>query len=129
MGGGLQSFQNVLQYLMDQICDAHRVKLLFNLLLFSQDGGPSALHHFPLVQYQNSSHLFWVVGTLLQGSPLPYRLAAGSDHTGFLAQLERRVFLLWEEFPLFSVYMWMVGGLLSSRGGEEASPSSSVSRR
>lgn len=72
------------------------------------------MQDFPLVQYQNSFHLFWIVTTLLQSCQEPYRLAVGSDHTGFLAHLERRVFLLSEEFPLFSIYMWMIGGLLTS---------------
>lgn len=74
------------------------------------------MQEFPLVQYQNSFHLFWTVETLLQSCQVPYRVALGSDHTGFLAHLERRVFLLSEEFPLFSLYMWRIGGLLTSRG-------------
>lgn len=82
----------------------------------SQDAGGSAIHKFPLAQYHNSFHLFWIVKTLLQNSKVAYRVAVGSDTTGFLAHLERRVFLLSEEFPLFSMYMWMIGGLLTSTG-------------
>lgn len=85
----------------------------FSLL---QDTEGSAIHRFPLAQYHNSFHLFWIVKTLLQNSKVPYRVAAGSDTTGFLAHLEGRVFLLSEEFPLFSMYMWMIGGLLTSTG-------------
>lgn len=90
------------------------------------------LQDFPLLQYQNSFHLFWAVKTLLQSSQLPSRPALGSGGTGFLAQLERRVFLLSEEFPLFSMHMWMVGGLLSSTPSSQhtpaAPPSSSQQR-
>ncbi|XP_056873054.1 meiosis-specific protein MEI4 isoform X4 [Takifugu flavidus] len=82
----------------------------------SQDAEGSAIHKFPLAQYHNSFHLFWIVKTLLQNCKVPYRAAAGSDATGFLVHLERRVFLLSEEFPLFSMYMWMIGGLLTSTG-------------
>lgn len=58
--------------------------------------------------------------TLLQRSKVPYRLATGWDGTGFLAHLERRVFVLSEEFPLLSMSMWMVGGLLTSTGATSA---------
>lgn len=79
-----------------------------------QAGKSSALQDFPLLQYQNSFHLFRCVETLLQSSQVPYRVEVGSDPTGFLAHLQQRVFLLSEEFPLFSMNMWMVGGLLTS---------------
>lgn len=85
-----------------------------NLFPVFQDGESSALQEFPLLQYHNSFHLFWIVKTLLQSSQEPSRLAVGWAHTGFLAHMERRVFLLSEEFPLFSMHMWLIGGLLSS---------------
>lgn len=65
------------------------------------------------MQHQNSFHLFRVVEALLRGSQLADRLE-GPDDTGFLAHLERRVFLLSEEFPLFSMCLWVIGGLLTS---------------
>lgn len=85
-----------------------------SLFAVFQAGKSSALQDFPLLQYHNSFHLFRCVETLLQSSRLPYRVEVGSDPTGFLAHLQQRVFLLSEEFPLFSVNMWMVGGLLAS---------------
>lgn len=95
---------------------------MFRLFPVFQDGESSAIQEFPLVQYQNSFHLFWIVETLLQSSQVPYRLAVDSDDTGFLAHLERRVFLLSEEFPLFSMYMWMIGGLLAPTGSSQQTP-------
>ncbi|TWW68478.1 Meiosis-specific protein MEI4 [Takifugu flavidus] len=91
-------------------------KWSLELLPLVKDAEGSAIHKFPLAQYHNSFHLFWIVKTLLQNCKVPYRAAAGSDATGFLVHLERRVFLLSEEFPLFSMYMWMIGGLLTSTG-------------
>ncbi|XP_034384022.1 meiosis-specific protein MEI4 [Cyclopterus lumpus] len=76
-----------------------------------QDG--AALDQFPVVQYQNSCSLFWIVEQLLQNSKVPCRLEAGSDQTGFLGHLEH-VFLLSEEFPVFFICMWRLGCLLTS---------------
>ncbi|CAF89928.1 unnamed protein product [Tetraodon nigroviridis] len=78
-----------------------------------RSGESCSVQEFPLVQLQNSFHLFRVVEALLRGSQLADRLE-GPDDTGFLAHLERRVFLLSEEFPLFSMCLWVIGGLLTS---------------
>ncbi|XP_076613017.1 meiosis-specific protein MEI4 [Chaetodon auriga] len=74
----------------------------------------SGLEEFPVDQYQNSCHLFWVLEELLQKSKVPCRVEVGSEQTGFLSHLEQRVFLLSDEFPLFSIAMWRIGGLLTS---------------
>ncbi|XP_071323802.1 meiosis-specific protein MEI4 isoform X2 [Trachinotus anak] len=74
----------------------------------------SGLDKFPVDQYRNSCHLFWIVEELLQKSKVPCRVEVGSKQTGFLSHLERRVFLLSDEFPLFSICMWRIGGLLTS---------------
>ncbi|XP_041661616.1 meiosis-specific protein MEI4 isoform X2 [Cheilinus undulatus] len=79
-----------------------------------QDQGSSGLDGFPVDQYQNSCFLFWVVEQLLQRSKVPCRVGVGSDQSGFFSHLEQRVFLLSSEFPLFSLYMWRIGGLLTS---------------
>lgn len=80
-------------------------------MLFQQGSG---LHSFPLDQYDNSCHLFWVLEQLLQDGEAPCRVAPGPDHTGFLTHLEQHVLLLSEEFPLFSIYVWRTGALLTS---------------
>ncbi|KAM6991751.1 meiosis-specific protein MEI4 [Tautogolabrus adspersus] len=72
------------------------------------------LDRFPVNQYQNSCFLFGVVEKLLQRSKVPCRVEVGSDQSGFLSHLEQRVFLLSNEFPLFCIYMWRIGGLLTS---------------
>ncbi|XP_030260434.1 meiosis-specific protein MEI4 isoform X2 [Sparus aurata] len=74
----------------------------------------SGLDKFPVDQYQNSCHLFWILETLLEKSKVPCRVEVGSEETGFLSHLEQRVFQLSNEFPLFSIYMWRIGGLLTS---------------
>ncbi|XP_047428999.1 meiosis-specific protein MEI4 [Mugil cephalus] len=79
---------------------------------------PSGLDQFPVDRYQNSFHLFWVLEELLQ-KPKETTVAVAScrAEVDFLGFLEQRVFALSEEFPLFSVCMWRIGGLLRRRGG------------
>ncbi|XP_070705947.1 meiosis-specific protein MEI4 [Pempheris klunzingeri] len=74
----------------------------------------SGLDKFPVDQYQNSCRLFGILEELLQKSKVPCRVEAGSEQAGFLGHLEQRVFFLSNEFPLFSIYMWRIGGLLAS---------------
>lgn len=74
----------------------------------------SVLDAFPVDQYQNSSYLFWILEELLQKSKVPCRVEVGSEQMGFLSHLEQRVFLLSDEFPLFSICMWRIGSLLTS---------------
>ncbi|XP_059212994.1 meiosis-specific protein MEI4 isoform X2 [Centropristis striata] len=75
----------------------------------------SGLDSFPLDQYQNSCYLFWIVEDLLQRSQVPCRVEAGSEQSGFLLHLEQRILLLSDEFPLFFIYMWRIGGLITSK--------------
>uniref|UniRef100_A0A3P8TVJ7 Meiosis-specific, MEI4 homolog (S. cerevisiae) n=1 Tax=Amphiprion percula TaxID=161767 RepID=A0A3P8TVJ7_AMPPE len=72
-------------------------------------------HCFPVDQYQNSCHLFWILEALLQKSKVACRVEVGSEQMVFLSHLEQRVFLLSDEFPLFSICMWRIGGLLCFR--------------
>ncbi|XP_028252673.1 meiosis-specific protein MEI4 isoform X2 [Parambassis ranga] len=74
----------------------------------------SGIGSFPLDEYQNSCHLFWILEELLQKSQVPCRVEVGAEQTGFLSRLEQRVFVLSDEFPLFSISMWRIGGLLRS---------------
>uniref|UniRef100_A0A3B4ZEX7 Uncharacterized protein n=1 Tax=Stegastes partitus TaxID=144197 RepID=A0A3B4ZEX7_9TELE len=78
----------------------------------AQDG--SGLNKFPVDQYQNSCHLFSILEALLQKSKVSCRLEVGSEQMAFLSHLEQRAFLLSDEFPLFSIRMWRIGGLLKS---------------
>nr|XP_020475113.1 meiosis-specific protein MEI4 isoform X3 [Monopterus albus] len=99
-------------------CVEESLKELTGMLLHSNQssGGQedSRLDGFPLDQYQNSCHLFWVLEELLQKSKVPCRVEVGSEQMGFLRHVEQRLFLLSDEFPLFSIYMWRIGGLLTS---------------
>ncbi|XP_062266976.1 meiosis-specific protein MEI4 isoform X2 [Platichthys flesus] len=76
----------------------------------------SRLDQFPVDRYHNSCHLFWILEQLLQNSRVPCRVELGSEQTGFLRHLEQHLFLLSDEFPLFSIYMWRIGSLLTSSG-------------
>ncbi|XP_032440856.1 meiosis-specific protein MEI4 [Xiphophorus hellerii] len=79
----------------------------------SQVQESSALRTFPLDRYQNSCHLLWVLERLLPGlDSTQRRPELEVAQTAFLHRLELRVFLLWDEFPLFSVLMWRIGKLL-----------------
>uniref|UniRef100_A0A3B4YZ80 Meiosis-specific, MEI4 homolog (S. cerevisiae) n=1 Tax=Seriola lalandi dorsalis TaxID=1841481 RepID=A0A3B4YZ80_SERLL len=89
----------------------HRDGMFACLTLQGQED--SGLDTFPVDQYQNSCYLFWIVEELLQKSKVPCRVEVESEQTGFLSHLEQRVFLLSDEFPLFSIYMWRIGGLLT----------------
>lgn len=90
---------------------------------------------FPMVQFQNSCQLMWILEQLLHSNaPIregdssngairtedrlkqPIRVDSSSDQSGFIANLQQRVFPLSQEFPLFSVYLWRVLGLLSTPG-------------
>ncbi|XP_024858248.1 meiosis-specific protein MEI4 isoform X2 [Kryptolebias marmoratus] len=74
---------------------------------------PLGLEVFPVDRYQNSGHLLGILEELLQDSEVA-RCRVEEEETGFLRLLERRLFLLSEEFPLFSVYMWRIRNLLGS---------------
>ncbi|XP_018530158.1 meiosis-specific protein MEI4 [Lates calcarifer] len=74
----------------------------------------SGLDKFPVDQYQNSCYLFWILEELLQKSKVPCRVEVGSELMGFQSHLEQQVFLLSDEFPLFSICMWRIGELLTS---------------
>uniref|UniRef100_UPI0037E81578 meiosis-specific protein MEI4 n=1 Tax=Semicossyphus pulcher TaxID=241346 RepID=UPI0037E81578 len=86
---------------------------------FQEEEGSSGLEQFPVDEYQNSCFLFWILEELLQKSKVPCRVEVGSDQSGFLSHLEQRVFLLSNEFPLFCIYMWRIGGLLTSSDRED----------
>ncbi|XP_070404952.1 meiosis-specific protein MEI4 isoform X3 [Nothobranchius furzeri] len=72
---------------------------------------------FPLDWYQNSSHLFWILEELLQDSEV-VGLGLEEELRGFLGFLEQKLFVLSEEFPLFSIWMWRVGSLLTVEPGQ-----------
>lgn len=87
------------------------IKGLISIFLQVQES--SALRTFPLDRYQNSCHLLWVLERLLPGlDSAQRRPELEVAQTAFLHRLELRVFLLWDEFPLFSVLMWRIGKLL-----------------
>ncbi|KAM4528718.1 meiosis-specific protein MEI4 [Fundulus diaphanus] len=81
----------------------------------SQVQESSVLRRFPMDQYQNSFHLLWILEKLLQDSEVPWwRADVESEKMIFLHHLEHRLFFLSEEFPLFSIYMWRIGNLLTT---------------
>ncbi|XP_069033576.1 meiosis-specific protein MEI4 isoform X1 [Embiotoca jacksoni] len=90
------------------------ISALAEQLWQARDG--SGLDGFPVDRYHNSCRLFWMLEELLQRSEAACRVEVSSEQTGFLGLLERRVFLLSDEFPLFSIRMWRIGSLLADKG-------------
>uniref|UniRef100_A0A3B3VG83 Meiosis-specific, MEI4 homolog (S. cerevisiae) n=1 Tax=Poecilia latipinna TaxID=48699 RepID=A0A3B3VG83_9TELE len=83
------------------------------IFIFLQVQESSALGSFPLDRYQNSCHLLWVLERLLSSPDRAWwRPELEAAQTAFLHRLELLVFLLWDEFPLFSILMWHIGKLL-----------------
>ncbi|KAM4632858.1 meiosis-specific protein MEI4 [Polymixia lowei] len=72
---------------------------------------------FTVHRYENSFYLFWILEQLLQRSEVPGREQMGSGVTpeqkAFQGLLGHHVLLLSDEFPLFALYMWRIGALLS----------------
>ncbi|XP_030578016.1 meiosis-specific protein MEI4 isoform X2 [Archocentrus centrarchus] len=91
---------------------------LSRMLLHSDQPGRaqhgSVLDAFPVARYHNSCRLFGVLEELLQRPEVASRVEVGSERAVFLSHVEQRVFLLSDEFPLFSIRMWRIGGLLGS---------------
>ncbi|XP_039454638.1 meiosis-specific protein MEI4 isoform X2 [Oreochromis aureus] len=91
---------------------------LSGMLLHSDwpDGGRdgSVLDTFPVDRYQKSCYLFAVLEELLQNPEVAHRVEVGPEQLEFLSHVEQQVFLLSDEFPLFSIRMWGIRGLLTS---------------
>uniref|UniRef100_A0A3Q4GHK9 Meiosis-specific, MEI4 homolog (S. cerevisiae) n=1 Tax=Neolamprologus brichardi TaxID=32507 RepID=A0A3Q4GHK9_NEOBR len=78
---------------------------------FGRDG--SVLDTFPIDRYQKSCYLFTVLEELLQKPEVAHRVEMGPEQLEFLSHVEQQVFLLSDEFPLFSIRMWGIRGLLT----------------
>ncbi|XP_005732798.1 meiosis-specific protein MEI4 isoform X1 [Pundamilia nyererei] len=73
----------------------------------------SVLDTFPVDRYQKSCYLFTVLEELLQKPEVAHRFEVGPEQLEFLSHVEQQVFLLSDEFPLFSIRMWGIRGLLT----------------
>uniref|UniRef100_A0A3Q2W9X1 Uncharacterized protein n=1 Tax=Haplochromis burtoni TaxID=8153 RepID=A0A3Q2W9X1_HAPBU len=73
----------------------------------------SVLDTFPVDRYQKSCYLFTVLEELLQKPEVAHRVEVGPEQLEFLSHVEQQVFLLSDEFPLFSIRMWGIRGLLT----------------
>ncbi|XP_034436581.1 meiosis-specific protein MEI4 isoform X1 [Hippoglossus hippoglossus] len=111
LGSSNMSKSFVIRHILSQISAV--ADELWHIL---QGGESSRLDQFPVDRYHNSCHLFWILEQLLQNSEVPCRVETGSEQTGFLRHLEQHLFLLSDEFPLFAIYMWRIGSLLTSSG-------------
>ncbi|XP_006793533.1 meiosis-specific protein MEI4 isoform X2 [Neolamprologus brichardi] len=93
------------------------LRKLSRMLLHSDwpDGGRdgSVLDTFPIDRYQKSCYLFTVLEELLQKPEVAHRVEMGPEQLEFLSHVEQQVFLLSDEFPLFSIRMWGIRGLLT----------------
>lgn len=72
----------------------------------------SGIRQFPVIQYQNSRHLFSILEELLQQLDVTWQNEAGAELKDFQRCMEERVFPLSEEFHVFSLRMWRLGGLI-----------------
>ncbi|KAF3703218.1 Meiosis-specific protein MEI4 [Channa argus] len=109
-------FVDFVRHVEESLRELTAMLLHSNQLSRGQDS--SVLDKFPLDQYHNSCYLFWILEELLQKSKVLCREEVGSEQVGFLSHLEQRVFLLSDEFPLFSICMWRIGSLLTSSENE-----------
>ncbi|XP_054617520.1 meiosis-specific protein MEI4-like [Dunckerocampus dactyliophorus] len=73
----------------------------------------SPLDVFPVDQYQNSGRLLWILEELLQNSEVAWREKAQFEWMDSLLHLQRRMFALSEEFPLFAISTWRIAALLA----------------
>lgn len=98
--------------LVESICSIRDIFVIF------QGDGIICLEQLAAGQYENSFYLFWILEQLLQGPSREGRSGVTSHHwtpeqRAFLGHLEHSVLLLSDEFPLFAIYMWRIGALLS----------------
>uniref|UniRef100_A0A8C1KZD5 Meiosis-specific, MEI4 homolog (S. cerevisiae) n=1 Tax=Cyprinus carpio TaxID=7962 RepID=A0A8C1KZD5_CYPCA len=61
-------------------------------------------HQLDWIRYENSFYVFWLLEYLAQD--IDYNV-----NKELVIQLETKAFPLADEFPLFSLYMWRIGGL------------------
>lgn len=73
----------------------------------------SAPDSFLVYQYENSCYMFWILEQLLQKYEVRGRVQLGPEQKAFKDNLDQYILLLSDEFPLFALYMWRIGGLLS----------------
>ncbi|XP_065124952.1 meiosis-specific protein MEI4 [Paramisgurnus dabryanus] len=69
-------------------------------------------HLVDWIRYENSFYVFWVLEQLSADAHNDVSLEV-------MTQLENRAFCLSDEFPLFSLYMWRIGGLFRSGRPQE----------
>ncbi|XP_063079260.1 meiosis-specific protein MEI4 [Engraulis encrasicolus] len=69
-------------------------------------------------RYENSFYLFWVLEQLLRANG---SAAAAEVGEGTRDLLERQVARLADEYPLFSLYLWRIGGLLKTSANASTS--------
>ncbi|XP_052391998.1 meiosis-specific protein MEI4 [Carassius gibelio] len=61
-------------------------------------------HQLEWIRYENSFYMFWLLEHLAQDNDY-------NVNKELVIQLETKAFPLADEFPLFSLYMWRIGGL------------------
>lgn len=64
-------------------------------------------HQMDWICYENSFYVFWLLEQLSADVDVEQEL---------ITQLETGAFSLSDEFPLFSLYMWRIGGLYRTTG-------------
>ncbi|XP_060947943.1 meiosis-specific protein MEI4 [Limanda limanda] len=119
LGSSNMSKSFVIRHLLSQVSAVADQLWLLLQVITDQSRPPDAisrLDQFPVDRYHNSCRLLWILEQLLQNPEVRGRLETGSEQTSFLRHLEQHLLLLSEEFPLFTIYMWRIGSLLTSSG-------------
>nr|XP_057942474.1 meiosis-specific protein MEI4 isoform X2 [Doryrhamphus excisus] len=94
------------------------ISALADLLWHTQQDSP--LDVFPVALYQNSGRLLWILEELLQNSEVAGQEEERCEWTDSLLHLQRRLFALSEEFPLFAISAWRIAALYSSAPNESS---------
>ncbi|KAI7800078.1 meiosis-specific protein MEI4-like, partial [Triplophysa rosa] len=87
-----------------KILMSHIVQLAQHLWDICQS---SSDHQMDWIRYENSFYVFWLLEQLSADAGVEQEL---------ISQLEAGAFSLSDEFPLFSLYMWRIGGLYRTTG-------------
>ncbi|XP_076011023.1 meiosis-specific protein MEI4 [Genypterus blacodes] len=108
LGGSSLSASYLIRHILSQISS-----LAEQIWQACQATENSASDTFHVYEYENSCYLFSILEQLLQNSEVRGTLQMGPEQKAFKEKLDQHILLLSDEFPLFALYLWKIGGLLS----------------
>ncbi|XP_048062161.1 meiosis-specific protein MEI4 isoform X3 [Megalobrama amblycephala] len=99
LGGSCVLRTSFIQLLMSQT-----IQLAQQLWETCEKSGEELQHQMDWIRYQNSFYVFWLLEQLAQDTDC-------NVNQELVIHLETKALTLADEFPLFSLYMWRIGGL------------------